>query len=105
MKRATERRARRSRPKPRANPLLAKWSTPFGIAPFERVEPGHFRPAFRAALAEHKAELRAITGSGAKPTFANTIRALEKSGLLLSRVARVFFNLASTDTNDELQAI
>ena len=105
MTRATEGRARRSRPKPRANPLLARWSTPFGIAPFGRVEPAHFRPAFRAALAAHKAELRAITGSGAKPTFANTIRALERSGVLLSRIASLFFNLASADTNSELQAI
>src|SRR5208283_3049474 len=34
-----------------------------------------------------------------------TIEALERSGKMLSRVSSVFFNLASADSNDEIQAI
>ncbi|MGE3228082.1 MAG: M3 family metallopeptidase [Hyphomicrobium sp.] len=90
---------------PPANPLLAPWRTPFKAPPFKAMEPRHFMPAFTAALAAHKAEIREIATRDAKPTFANTIVALEKSGALLSKVADVFFNLAGADTNDALQAV
>ncbi len=39
------------------------------------------------------------------PTFGNTIERLERCGKLLERVAGVFFNLASADTNDALLKI
>jgi peptidyl-dipeptidase Dcp len=87
------------------NPLLAEWHTPFEAPPFAEIAPAHFRPAFEAALAEHRAEIERITGDPAEPTFANTIAALELSGRVLRRVGAVFFNLASADTNDELQEI
>ncbi|HML43058.1 MAG TPA: M3 family metallopeptidase [Hyphomicrobium zavarzinii] len=87
------------------NPLLKPWRTPFKAPPFASIEPRHFRPAFDAALKEHKKELAEIAGRAAKPTFANTIVALEKSGVLLTKVADVFFNLTSADTNAALQAI
>jgi peptidyl-dipeptidase Dcp len=88
-----------------ANPLLARWSTPFGMPPFEKIEPRHFPPAFAKALKENKAEVAAIAKQEAKPAFANTIVALEKSGQLLERVCSVFFNLAGSNTNDEIQTI
>jgi peptidyl-dipeptidase Dcp len=90
---------------PRGNPLLAKWSTPFGLPPFDKIEPGHFRPAFAAALKEHKAEIAQIVRQASRPTFANTIAALERSGRPLNRVSAVFFNLAGAHTNDEIQGI
>jgi peptidyl-dipeptidase Dcp len=91
--------------KGKENPLLAPWRTPFKAPPFAAIEPKHFMPAFKLALKEHKAEIAEIATRTAKPTFANTIVALEKSGALLNKVADVFFNLASADTNDALQAI
>jgi len=93
---------RKSKP---GNPLLTKWTTPFGLPPFGRIEPEHFRPAFAAAFKAHKAEVAAIAGQTSRPTFANTIAAMEKTGLLLERVCAVFFNLSGTDTNEELQEI
>ncbi len=63
------------------------------------------RPAFAAALKEHKAEIAAIAAETAKPTFKNTIVALEKSGRLLEKVASVFYNLTGAHTNEALQAI
>ncbi len=89
----------------RGNPLLAKWSTPFALPPFEKIEPAHFAPAFAAALKEHKAEIARIAAQTSRPAFANTIAALEKSGRVLNRVAAVFFNLAGAHTSDELQRI
>ncbi len=88
-----------------ANPLLEPWTGPFEAPPFDRFEPGQFRPAFDAALAQARAEIDAVAADPAAPTFANTIEALERSGRSLDKVASVFFNLTGAHTNDELQAI
>ena len=87
------------------NPLLEPWTGPFEAPPFDRIEPGHFRPAFDAALKDARREVDAIAANPAPPTFANTIEALERSGRSLDRVGGVFFNLTGAATNDELQAI
>ncbi len=87
------------------NPLLAKWTTPFEMPPFDRVKARHFMPAFEQTFADNIAEIDAIAGSKAKPTFANTVEALERAGRGLDRVAGVFYNLVSADANDALQAI
>ncbi len=63
-----------------ANPLLEAWTGPFEAPPFERIEPGHFRPAFEAALKQSRAEIDAVAANPEPPTFANTIEALERSG-------------------------
>ena len=92
-------------PHPDANPLLEPWTAPFEAPPFDRIAPRHFEPAFEAALKEARAEIDAIAADPAPPTFANTIEAMERSGRTLDRVAKLFFNLAGAETNDELEAI
>jgi peptidyl-dipeptidase Dcp len=87
------------------NPLLEAWTGPFEAPPFERIEPGHFRPAFGVALGQARDEIDAVASNPALPSFANTIEALERSGRGLDRVGNVFFNLAGAATNDEIQAI
>src|SRR6185437_12026737 len=87
------------------NPLLERWTAPFEAPPFDRIEPSHFAPAFDAALARARAEIDAVAADPEPPTFANTIKALERGGRGLDNVASVFFNLAGAHTNDELQAI
>ncbi len=87
------------------NPLLAEWGGPFGVAAFGRIKPEHFRPAFARAFAAHAAEVAAIAGNAAAPTFANTIEALESSGATLTRAVDVFDLLAGAHTNDAILAI
>jgi peptidyl-dipeptidase Dcp len=87
------------------HPFAVQWTTPFGLPPFERIAPDHFRPAFDSALAEQRAEIERIAGDPAEPSFDNTIAALESSGRNLRRVSAVFFNLAGAHTNDAIQAI
>lgn len=84
------------------NPLLGAWKTPFETPPFAEIAPEHFLPAFEKAFAEHTAEIEAIKNDPALPTFENTITAQERSGKLLSKVAAVFYDLVSANSNPEL---
>lgn len=88
-----------------ANPLLQTWSTPFGLPPFDQIKAEHYLPAYQAAFKAQKAELKAITTTKAKPTFANTIEKLETSGALLSKVRCVFDNLVGAESNAQLDAL
>lgn len=81
------------------------WDTPHGTYPFNEIKAEHYMPAFEEGMRQGLAEIDAITDNPAAPTFENTIEAYEKSGRLLSVVASCFYNLASAETNDELQAI
>ena len=85
------------------NPLLQKSTLPYQFPPFDRIKPEHFPPAFAAGMAEELKEVDAIATDPAKPTFENTIVALEKSGQTLGRVNAIFSNLASANTNPALQ--
>ncbi|MET0604823.1 MAG: M3 family metallopeptidase [Beijerinckiaceae bacterium] len=88
-----------------SNPLLAAWTAPFEVPPFDSIDAGHFAPAFEQALREHNSEIEAIAHHVEAPSFENVIEALERSGHALDRVASVFFNLAGAHTNEALQAI
>ena len=88
-----------------ANPLLTEWDTPYGVPPFQAIQPHHFAPALEAAMAEHVAEIEAITSSTEEPTFENTMLAFDNSGRKLEQVALVFGMLAAAETNTELQAV
>ncbi|MBR2326282.1 MAG: M3 family metallopeptidase [Alistipes sp.] len=87
------------------NPLLAEWDTPHATPPFDIIELAHYEPAFETAIAVSRAEVDAIINNPAKPTFRNTIVALEKQGELLNRIAGVFFNLNQCNTSKEMQEI
>ena len=87
------------------NPFFSDYDTPFGIPPFDKIENAHYAPAFDKAIAESKAELDKVANNKDDPTFENTVVALEYGGKLLTKVARVFFNLTGAHTNDELKAI
>ena len=78
---------------------------PFEAPQFGAIKDADFLPALMAAMAANKAEITAIANNKAAPTFANTIVAMEKSGLMLRRVQAMFGALTSANTNDELDAI
>lgn len=87
------------------NPFLQPYSTVFDTAPFEDIKEEHFLPALEEAIIQGKQEVEDIAANTAAPTFENTIAALEASGELVTRVAEVFYNLNSAETNDEIQKI
>ena len=88
------------------NPLLADWSTPFQIAPFNAISDDDFAPALDEALAAHDAEISAIAQNVSPASFENVIGALESAGGALDKVLSVFFTVAGADSNsarEELQ--
>ena len=87
------------------NPLLVEWETPHATPPFSKIELKYYEPAFDAAIACSRAEIEAIVNNPAKPTFGNTIVALERQGALLNRISGVFYNLLSSNTSEEMQRI
>ena len=87
------------------NPLLGDFKSPHDTAPFDKIENEHFLPAFKKSIKDGEAEVKSIIESSDEPTFENTIVEMEKAGRLLSRTAGIFFNLLSSETNEELQKI
>jgi peptidyl-dipeptidase Dcp len=87
------------------NPFFSEYSTPFQAPPFDKIKNENYLPAFEEGIKVERAELDLIINNSDKPTFANTIEALEKSGKLLTKVSRVFFNLNGSNSNDEMQKI
>ncbi|MQQ09733.1 peptidase M3 [Epibacterium sp. SM1979] len=87
------------------NPLLATWSTPFGLAPFSEISDDDFAPALDAALTAHNAQIAAIAENPDAPSFANVIEALETPCVALEQVLSVFFTVAGADSNPAREAL
>lgn len=87
------------------NPLLGDFTTPHNAPPFDKIKNEHYLPALEAGIKQGEQEIAAIKNNAEAPTFENTIVALDQVGRLLGRNAGIFFNLLSSETNDELQNI
>lgn len=87
------------------NPLLKDFNTPFQTPPFDKIKSEHFMPAIEAAIKEAKQEIEDITSQSEKPTFENTLEAMELAGEKLSSVTSILFNLNSAETNEKIQEV
>lgn len=87
------------------NPLLSDWNTAYELAPFVAISDEDFAPALDVALASHAAEIDAIAANPAPATFANTIEAMEATGVTLDKVLSVFFTVAGADSNPVREAL
>lgn len=87
------------------NPFFAPSSLPLLAPDFSKIKDEHYLPAIMEGMSQHLAEIEAIANNPEPPTVANTLEALERSGALLTRATKVFFNLAGTDTNPTIQKI
>ncbi|HUR60292.1 MAG TPA: M3 family metallopeptidase [Opitutaceae bacterium] len=90
---------------PASNPFARESTLPYQYPAFDRIKDADYAPAFTAGMAEQLQEVAAIARNREKPTFDNTVVALERSGQLLGRVERTFSNITSTLTNDTLRAV
>lgn len=87
------------------NPILQEWKTTFGVPPFDLIEDEHYLPAFEKGIEEQKINIDKILSNNEKPTFQNTIEAIERSGKTLGKVRQLFFAINSVNTNSELEAV
>jgi len=87
------------------NPFFASSTLPYQAPPFNEINDSHYRPAFDEGLKRKRQDIADIAQNPAAPDFDNTFVALEKSGELLSRVTSVFFAMAASHSNDEIQRL
>jgi peptidyl-dipeptidase Dcp len=83
------------------NPLLQDFNT----APFSKISNTDYKPSIQKGIEIARAEIDEITQNFETPTFENTTVALDFTGERLNRIASIFFNLNSAETNDEIQKI
>jgi peptidyl-dipeptidase Dcp len=67
--------------------------------------PEHFIPAIERGISLQNAEIDAIIHNTDAPTFDNTIRAFDASGIMLHRTALILEMLVSSDATAEMQAV
>ena len=88
-----------------ANPFAAPSPLPFHAPQFDKIKDADYAPAFAQGIKEQQAEIDAIAGNPAAPTFDNTVVAMEKSGRMLDRVSSTFFNIQQANTDPALDKV
>ena len=86
-------------------PFTGDYDTPFNTPTFNTIDVDSYMPAFEQAINENNDEIEFIINNSDEPTFTNTIEALDYSGGQLTKVASVFYNLKSAETNDGLNKL
>ncbi len=87
------------------NPFAKSSTLLYQAPPFDKIRDGDYQPALEEGMRRQIAEVEAIAKELAPPTFDNTILALERTGELLTRVAKVFGAMTQANTNDILQQV
>ena len=82
-----------------------KFTTKHNTAPFGKIILSEYKESFEKTIELARTEIDNIVNNPEKPTFSNTIEALDYSGEQLDRLSSIFFNLNSAETCDEMQKI
>jgi len=88
-----------------AGPFDAASNLPYQAPRFDIIQDKDYQPAFEAGMRRQLAEMDAIAGNKAEPSFDNTIAAMERSGRMLERVNNTFFSLVQANTNPALDKV
>ena len=88
-----------------SNPLLSDWEDMFQIPPFDLIKDHHFDEAFEEAFSQIELAINKISDQSNAPTFQNTVEELERSDELMEKVASIFANLTSSNSNPTLEAL
>jgi peptidyl-dipeptidase Dcp len=70
---------------------------------FDKIKDSDYKPACETALAEARAQIKAIDENPEPPNFRNTVEALEYAGRDLNKFACIFYNLNEACTNPTMQ--
>lgn len=90
-------------PPARKNPLFTESELALHAPRFDLITDVDYEPAFLEGMRQQIVEIEEIAGSPVPPTFENTLVAMERTGLLLTRVQATFNGVASANTNKALQ--
>src|ERR1041384_223826 len=70
----------KSSPSAKDNPLMTESSLPYHMPAFDKIKDEHFLPAIEAGRREQLQDIAKIASNTEKPTFENTIVAMERTG-------------------------
>ena len=87
------------------NIFLRPFKTTGGVIPFDRIITADYEPAIREGIRQHDVEVATIVDNTDRPTFENTIVALERAGAMLNRVLGVFYPMLSCNADDALHEV
>ena len=87
------------------NPLLTESPLAYHLPPFEQIKDEHFAPVFEQGMKAQLSEIEAIANNPTRPTFENTIVAMEQACGLLERARRAFGIYTGAMTNPNLQKL
>ncbi len=85
------------------NPLINPPPLPCAAPAFNQIQTGHFAPAVRKNIRLAEERIRAICESPEKPTFENTIEALEYSSVELDNIGPIFELYCAVKKSKELE--
>lgn len=87
------------------NPFFEEFKTPKGTPPFDLIKKEDYKPAFIKGIEQQAKQIESITSNKEKPTFENTILALDESGEILERVSAVFGSVRGAQSDTDIQKI
>ncbi len=90
---------------PADSPFAKVSPLPYEAPEFDKIKDTDYQPAIEAGMVQDSADFDAIANDPAKPTFDNTITAMEKAGQLLNRANDLFQNLVQSNSSDVLQKV
>ncbi len=88
-----------------SNPFSSASTLLYQAPPFDKIHNEDYEPALVEGMRVQIAEVAKIAADSSAPTFDNTIVALEKTGLLLTRANNAFQSITQANTNDTLQRL
>ncbi|GLQ88004.1 peptidyl-dipeptidase Dcp [Dyella flagellata] len=88
-----------------SNPFFTVSTLPYQAPPFDKIKDSDYQPAIEEGMRQQLDEVEKIANNPESPTFENTYVALEKSGVLLTRVMAVFNAITAANTDDALQKV
>lgn len=86
------------------NPFLSSFNTKFESVPFHEIKKEHYLPALKELLAGKKVVLEEVKNE-IVPTFENIIDKIEEASHPINIFSHTFFNLLSSNTDDEMQTL
>ncbi|QEN06189.1 M3 family peptidase [Thiospirochaeta perfilievii] len=87
------------------NPIIDKYDTKYGSIPFSKIEMNDYLPALEIGLINAYNNIKKIKSNVEPPNFTNTIEALEFVSEDLDKVANVYFNLYSLDSDADFKKL